>query len=96
MNFMVVLDQGLPKVKLPGKEKWLIVGLLCLQVPSTVIFIPLAAVLVLTGILAPLGMMFFAIGTKPLSVAMKLKTEWKSGEDQKIEQDQHARASAAG
>jgi hypothetical protein len=40
--------------------------------------------------------MFFAIGTKPLSVAMKLKTEWKSGEDQKIEQDQHARASAAG
>ena len=54
---MTVLDQNLPKVKLSGKEKWLFVGLLCLGVPSAVIFIPLAAVLILPGFLAPFGLM---------------------------------------
>jgi hypothetical protein len=78
VNFMAILAQDIPKVKLSGKEKWLIVGLLCLQVPSTIIFIPLAAVLVLTGILAPLGMMSFAIGMRPFSMAMKIKTQRRS------------------
>jgi hypothetical protein len=40
-----------------------------------IIFIPLAAVLVLPGFLAPLGIMCFAIGTKPFSLAMKLRSE---------------------
>jgi len=72
---MAILAHDVPKVRLSGKEKWLIVGLLCLQVPSTIIFIPLGAFLVLTGILAPLGMMSFAIGMRPVSVAMKIKTQ---------------------
>jgi hypothetical protein len=72
---MTVLHQGQSKVKLIGKRKWLFVGLLCLQVPTAIIFIPLAAVLILPGFLAPLGLMCFAIGTKPFSMAMKLRTE---------------------
>jgi hypothetical protein len=72
---MTALDQDLPKVKLSGKKKLLIAGLLCLQVPMGIIFIPLAAVLVLPGFLAPLGIMCFAIGTKPFSLAMKLRSE---------------------
>ena len=72
---MAILAQDIPKVKLSGKEKGMIVGLLCLQVPSTIIFIPLASVFILTGILAPLGMMLIAIGMRPISMAMKIKTQ---------------------
>jgi len=39
------------------------------------IFIPLAAVLILPGFLAPFGLACFAIGTKPFSLAMKLRSE---------------------
>jgi hypothetical protein len=56
---------------MPWKKKVLIVALFCLQIPFGVVFFPLAAVLVLTGILAPLGMLAFAIGTMPFSFAMK-------------------------
>jgi hypothetical protein len=87
---MAVMDQNPPRVRLPGREKLLIAGLLCLQVPTTVLFFPLAAVLVLTGILAPLGMMSFAIGAMPLSMAMKRKAAWRVGEKNGIFVDQRA------
>jgi hypothetical protein len=85
---MTVLDQNLPKVKLSGKEKWLFVGLLCLGVPSAIIFIPLAAVLILPGFLAPFGLMCFAIGTKPFSMAMKIRSQRNSSDGAGIEQHQ--------
>ncbi len=84
---MTAVDQDSPKVKLPGKEKLLIAGLLFLEVPSALFFIPLATVLVLTGILAPLGVMSFAVGTKPFSMAMKRKTAWHVNEVQKLKRD---------
>ena len=75
---MAILAHDIPKAKVSGKDMWTIIGLLILQVPSTIIFIPLGAFLVLTGILAPLGMMSFAIGIRPFSKAMKIKNERKS------------------
>jgi hypothetical protein len=85
---MAVVNQNSPKVKLPGKEKLLIAGLLCLEVPSAIFFIPLATVLVLTGILAPLGVMSFAVGTLPFTLAMKRKSAWQVSEVRRIEQNQ--------
>jgi len=75
---MATVEGDAPKVRLPVKEKILIAGLLVLEVPLALFFIPLATVLVLTGILAPLGMMSFAVGTKPFSVAMQRKSKWQS------------------
>jgi hypothetical protein len=46
-----------------------------------VVFFPMAAVFVLTGILAPLGMAAFAIATMPISVAMKRRDAWRSRRD---------------
>jgi hypothetical protein len=73
---MVESKTPLPKATLPWKKRALIAGLLCLEIPFGVVFFPLAAVLVLTGILAPLGMASFAIGTMPLSLAMKQRAAW--------------------
>lgn len=83
---MTAVKQVSSETKLSGKDKWLIGALLCLQIPFTVVFFPMAAVFVLTGILAPLGMMSFAVGTMPFSLAMKRKNAWQFGEVRKIEQ----------
>ena len=92
---MTRVIQDRRQVKLLGKDTLLVVGLLCLQVPLAVILIPLASILVLTGFLAPFGIMCFAIGTKPFSVAMKLRAERKSGQDEKLRQNHHVKVDAA-
>jgi hypothetical protein len=63
---------------LPWSEKLIIAVLLCLEIPFGVVFFPMAAVFVLTGILAPLGMATFALATLPLSLAMKRRDAWHS------------------
>jgi hypothetical protein len=75
---MTVVNQDPPKMKMSGKEKWLFAGLLILQVPMGIVFIPLAAVLILPGFLAPFGLLCFAIGTKPFSIAMKIRSGSRS------------------
>jgi len=82
---MVVSNPNSPKVKLTGKQKWLIAGLLCLQIPSSVIFYPVATVIVLTGVGAPLSIILLRIGTMPYSLAMKRKAAWQSCEEQNVE-----------
>ena len=68
-----------PKAALTGRQKWLIAGLILLQVPSSAVFYPLAAVLSLTGIGVPLSIVLVGIGTMPYSSAMKRKVAWQSG-----------------
>lgn len=75
---MITENKGLPKAAMPWRLKALIAVLLCLQIPIGIFFFPLAAVLVLTGILAPLGMMCFTIARKPSSLAMKCRADWQS------------------
>jgi len=70
-EYMLVSNPSSPKAKLIARKKWLIAGLLLLQVPSSLIFFPLAAVFSLTGIGIPLSMIFLGIGTMPFSLAMK-------------------------
>lgn len=73
---------------MPWTEKLMIGGLLCLEVPFGIVFFPMAAVFVLTGILAPLGMATFALATMPLSLAMKRRSTWNShGEVKRKEGD---------
>jgi hypothetical protein len=69
--------------KVPWTEKLLVAGLLCLEIPFGVVFFPMAAVFVLTGILAPLGMASFALATMPITLAMKRKDGWHSGLEQR-------------
>jgi hypothetical protein len=75
---MVVSNPNPPKAKLTGSQKWVIAGLICLQVPSGAILYPLATIIVLTGVGAPLSMILLRIGTMPFSLAMKRKAEWQS------------------
>jgi hypothetical protein len=75
------IEPSPPKAKLSVGQKLVIAGLLCLQVPASAIFYPVATVIILTGVGAPLSMTLWAIGTKPLSLAMRWKTEWQSGEE---------------
>jgi len=82
---MVTSNPTSPKVKLTGGQKWLIAGLLCLQIPSSAIFYPLATIIVLTGVGAPLSIILLRIGTMPYSLAMKRKAAWQSGEEQNAE-----------
>jgi hypothetical protein len=76
---MPASNSSSPKKKLTGRQKWLIAGLIALQIPSGAIFYPLAAVSSLTGIGIPLSMIFVGIGTMPFSLAMKRKVAWQSG-----------------
>lgn len=78
-EYMLVSNPSSPKSKLTGRQKWLIAGLFLLQVPSSAIFYPLAAVFSLTGIGIPLSMILLGIGTMPFSLAMKRKVAWQSG-----------------
>jgi len=67
------------KSKLTGGQKWMIAGLLVLQIPSSLIFYPVAAIFAITGILAPIAMLLMGIGTLPFSFAMKCKQSWQGG-----------------
>jgi hypothetical protein len=69
----VVSNPEPAKARLTGKQKWLIAALLLLQVPASLIFYPLAAIISLTGIGVPLSMILLGIGTLPFSSAMKLR-----------------------
>jgi hypothetical protein len=91
---MVVSNPNSPKAKLTGSQKWVIAGLICLQVPSGAILYPLATVIVLTGVGAPLSMILLRIGTMPFSLAMKRKAAWQSGEEPEIDHDRRPRVSA--
>jgi hypothetical protein len=79
VEFMVVAQRSTPIAKSSFRQKLMYVSLLTLEVPAATLFLPIAAVLVLTGILAPLAMMSFAVGTWPFSQAMKLRSAWRSG-----------------
>jgi hypothetical protein len=68
------------KSKLTGWQKLSIAGLMALQVPSSLIFYPLAALFALTGIGIPLSIIFMGVGTLPFTVATKHKLAWQSGE----------------
>lgn len=67
------------KTKLTGGQKWLIAALLVLQIPSSLLFYPLAALFALTGVGVPLSLILTGIGTMPYSTAMKCKTAWQHG-----------------
>jgi hypothetical protein len=69
-----------PKLKLTGGQKWMIAGLLFLQIPSSLIFYPLAAIFAITGIFVPIAIVIMGVGTLPISLAMKYKDRWQSGE----------------
>jgi hypothetical protein len=70
-------NPGGPKSKLTGGQKWKIAGLLFLQVPSSLIFYPLAAVFAITGIFVPIALVLMGIGSLPISWAMKLRDRWQ-------------------
>jgi apolipoprotein N-acyltransferase len=57
----------------------MITGLLFLQIPSSLIFYPLAAIFAITGVLVPIAMALMGIGTLPFSFAMKFKDRWQGG-----------------
>jgi hypothetical protein len=76
-NLMVTSTPHPSKATLSWKEKTLIFGLLCLEIPFGLVLFPLAAVCVLTGILAPLGILSFRVATMPFSWAMNLRTAWQ-------------------
>jgi hypothetical protein len=91
---MLVSNPTSPKTQLSASQKCVIAGLLCLQVPSGAIFYPLATIIILTGVGAPLSMVFWAVGTMPFSLAMKRKAAWQSGRQWDIEDGQHPRVIA--
>jgi len=72
----------------------MIAGLLCLQVPSGAIFYPMATIIILTGVGAPLSMVFWALGTMPFSLAMKRKASWQYGGERDVDDGEHPRAVA--
>ena len=82
---MVESNPTSTKTKLTFSQKLLIAGLICLQVPSGAIFYPLATIIVLTGVGAPLSMILLRIGTMPFSLAMKRKAEWQSGAEPNLD-----------
>ncbi len=71
----------------------MIAGLLFLQIPSSLIFYPVAAIFAITGIFAPIAMVLMGVGTLPFSFAMKCKQSWQGGEAP--EEPSIARQSAA-
>ena len=68
-----------PTSKLTGGQKCMIAGLLVIQVPSSLIFYPLAAIFAITGIFVPIALVLLGIGTLPFSFAMKCKGRWQGG-----------------
>jgi hypothetical protein len=57
----------------------MIAGLFFLQIPSSLIFYPLAAIFAITGIFVPIAMVLMGIGSLPVSFAMKCKARWQGG-----------------
>ncbi len=57
----------------------MIAGLLSLQIPSSLIFYPLAAIFAITGIFVPIAIILVGIGTLPFSFAMRCKRSWQGG-----------------
>ncbi len=55
----------------------MIAGLLVLQIPSSLIFYPLAAIFAITGIFVPIAMVLMGVGTLPFSFAMRCKDRWQ-------------------
>jgi hypothetical protein len=82
-----VSDPSSPKSTLTAGQKCLIAGLLILQVPSSLIFYPVAALFSITGIGVPVSLILMAIGTMPYSSAMRCKTAWQSGGGRKVGKD---------
>jgi hypothetical protein len=68
-----------PKSKLTGGQKLLIAGLLVLQIPSSLLFYPLAAIFAITGIFVPIAIVLMGIGSLPISLAMRYKHRWQDG-----------------
>jgi hypothetical protein len=87
---MVAPKAPLPTAAMPWADKLLIAGLFCLEIPFGVVFFPMAAVFVLTGILAPLGMASFALATMPFSLAMKHRAAWQSGSEARMKRGETA------
>ena len=55
----------------------MIAGLMALQIPSSLIFFPLAAIFAITGIFVPIALALMGIGTLPVSYAMKSRDRWQ-------------------
>jgi hypothetical protein len=51
----------------------------------------LATIIILTGVGAPLSLIFWAIGTMPFSFAMKRKAAWQFPDEWKVEEGQRPR-----
>lgn len=68
------------KSRLTGGQKWKIAGLLVLQIPSSLIFYPLAAIFAITGIFVPIALVLMGIGSMPLSLAMKCRDRWQGSD----------------
>ena len=66
-------------LKLTGGQKWMIAGLLVLQIPSSLLFYPLAAIFAITGIFVPIALVLVSVGTWPFSFAMRCKDRWQEG-----------------
>ena len=79
------------ETKLSVGQKLMIAALICLEIPFAAIFYPLATIIILTGVGAPISMLFWAIGTMPFALAMKYKATWQSDEDRQTEHGQHPR-----
>ena len=75
----MVFSLSPPRSKLTCGQKWMIAGLILLQIPSSLIFYPLAAIFAITGIFVPIAMVLVGIGTLPISFAMKCKDRWQGG-----------------
>jgi hypothetical protein len=67
------------KARLTGRQKLLVGALLVLQVPSSLIFYPVAALFSITGVGVPVSLVLMGVGTLPYSSAMKCKTAWQEG-----------------
>ena len=67
------------KAKLTGRQKLLVGALFFLQVPSSLIFYPVAALFSITGVGVPVSLVLMGVGTLPYSAAMKYKTAWQEG-----------------
>jgi hypothetical protein len=68
-----------PRSRLTLGQKGMFAGLIFLQIPSSLIFYPLAAVFAITGIFVPIAMVLMAIGSLPISSAMRCKDRWQAG-----------------
>jgi hypothetical protein len=84
------------KAKLSAGQKLIIAGLICLQIPSGAICYPVATIIILTGVGAPLSMILWAIGSMPFSIAMKKKAAWQYRGERSMEDSQLGERSRPG